>query len=478
MMRKACYISFFAFVLCSFLVACTPGAKPGTSSPVQDNIPVNHPASEGQPTVDEATPTSSVPPVEVLYSNGYTDASGYYHVVGEVKNTSDYRVDSVTLHIRMLDQNGNVLQNKFDSPAESKYCQVFMNRLDPGEVSAFDYDTMLDEGVTPASLDVQFIKADTLVYNDYVSGINVEKKFSYIERFSWTEITGELVNTNNFWVWINYGEGVVRDTSGEVVGAASLITGTYLAPAGDPSGLDRAPFIVSIHGPITDAVSQDINFHAYQAKETPPPLSYEVNQPNFYLDGLGYAHLHMMIENTGSENIYPSLQAAIFDTTGNVISISVQDFPTYSCLEPGKKLPIDFSNWMVSANNFDMSAVAKNSVRVENVFSTTDFKCFKTNYLDENAAKDIATNFTGHGAVDVTGKLTNTSSESLDTIMATVYYTDPTGKIVGLESDLLYPPNGEFAPGEEVEFEMTLRMSPSLDMSTITQHVLLVGQKP
>ncbi len=478
MMPKFSFYCFLIIALSFSLVSCSSSKQSGTSAPSQNENLANSSSDNTQPTVDEATPTSSVPPVEVLYANGYLDASGYYHVVGEVKNTSDYKVDNVTLYIRMLDSSGKVMQNRFDSPAETKYGRIFLDRLNPGETSAYDYNVMLPEGATPASLDVQYIDSDTRVNNEYVSGVNIETVYSFTEKFNWTEITGELVNTNNYWVWINYGEGVIREASGEVVGASSLITGTYLAPAGDASGLDRAPFMISIHGPIADPASQNINFHAYQASATPPAISYKLSDQNFYLDGIGYAHLNMMIENTGSQNIYVSMQAAIYNAAGNVLSISIQDFPTYDCLEVGKKVPIDFSNWLVSGNNFDMSQVARNYVRVENVFSTAEFTCHKTNYLDENAAKEVATHFTGRGAVDVTGKLTNTSSEALDTIMATVYYTDSSGKIVGLESDLLYPPNGEFAPGEEVEFEMTLRMSPTHDMSNITQHVLLVGQKP
>lgn len=467
------------------VAACSPGAiqqlvlqgqdQNESSSDEGSEQAADLPA-EDTPTEIIPTPTSSVPPVEVLYANGYSDVLGYYHVVGEVKNTSDYSVDTVYLRIRMLDENGNTLLNRWGSPAETEYCFILLNRLDPGESSPFEWWDMMDEGVTPASLEVTYLESDTNVYNEYASGVVIEKFYSFIDGQNWTSITGELVNTSDKWIWINYGAGVVRDGNNEVIAASNLITATYLAPAGDPSGLDRAPFHSTMSGPHPDAVSQNVYFHAYEVEDPiPPAFSYSITDPYFYVDGLGYAHLFAWFENTGSEPLYASMQAAAYDPNGNVIAVAIPDFPWYSCLEVGMKLPINFSTWGMSEANYNMNNIAKQEIRVEQVFSVLDFQCLSTNYLDENASQNVAFESTGNGAFDVTGFLTNTADTPLQTIMVAVYYTDASGKIVGLESDLLYPPGDEFAVGEEVEFDVTLRMAPSASLAGLTQHVLLIG---
>jgi hypothetical protein len=479
---KARISAFGSLVIALIVLSACSGGGGFISDISQPNAQQANTGSQpaAQPAVAEpATPTEEVNPTEVLYMSGYLDNFGYYHVTGEIRNISDTPISSLKIHVRMLDAQGNVLATKYSSQAEDDV-YTMRNKIAAGETTPFDYYETLAEGVTPASFDVTYVKSDRTEIESYDS-IAIENLYVFNTIQNGTVITGEFVNTGTQPAWIADSFGEILDATGQVLAAENAWGENYLAPAGDPSGLDRSPFEVMIPASFPDATQQVLLYRAYVeplAEQSPLALTIQ----GYYTDWNGTAHVVGWIENNGTTAAEGVANAILYDASGHVLSIDNGGTLVYdSCLAAGEKIPFDFSNFTVWRYTYDMSKVVDYSIRLQprDFMSTDPWSCLSDCYLAEASTKDVTIEDKGDGFLSLEGTVTNPSTGPLKSMTVLFYFTDASGKVYGVAADYLYKYGSDiFAAGEAGEVDTNLYLQPGTAYGSLDFHILVIGKIP
>jgi hypothetical protein len=180
-----------------------------------------------QPTETQAlptdTPTPSVPPLEILSHNSYTDG-GWFHIIGEVKNNTDYPMEYVKIVATLYDDNNKVVGTDFT--------YTILDIIPPGGKAPFETGTNKWEDTTNYKLQAEGRKG-SLPRQDLV----IRNHESYIDG-NWLHVQGEVENTGTSDA--EYVKLVITlyDISGNVVGVDFTYTTLSTIPAGGTSPFD------------------------------------------------------------------------------------------------------------------------------------------------------------------------------------------------------------------------------------------------
>lgn len=126
-------------------------------------------------------------PVQILSHTGYIDSSGYYHVVGEVKNDGAQAVNSVVIWVTFYDSNNASITDRFDS--------TMLNVLLVGRKSPFDIPLL--NTVESALVDHYSINFTFSTTISIPMELEVMVNRSYIDNVERLHVTGEIKNIGN-----------------------------------------------------------------------------------------------------------------------------------------------------------------------------------------------------------------------------------------------------------------------------------------
>jgi hypothetical protein len=478
-------------VLALAILACRGGAAAPTEAPATSQRPtqkVEPTEIEAEPTeVPEVEPTDvpteepteepveepteaandnsggDVTGVEVTSLRTYVDSYDYYHVTGMVVNGADEAIAGVELLLELVDENGEtLLRDENDDPADNTTFSPLLYTLGPGEGSPFDYYYSTD-GADPAGWEatVSVNNFDTAEVNR--AAIEVEGTLVFEDEFGTLYVTGNLVNPNDEPVHVWGFSAALVDAEGNVAAADMTFTrSSYLAATGDERGLDSAPFVVTLDGPVPEG--SDAEFYAdvdfTEAMDVQEAL--EVEGVNLYIDEYDDVHLVALVTNNGEEVLNVSLLAGIYDTEGTVLDASTAYVPIY--VEPGETVPVAFEWWPLLNTSTDLHGdVDSYSVQVDPNWSySTEVEVVSYDTTDdENEAS-------GSGTVTFSGNLTNPSDQPLAYATVVLGLFDTEDNLVSTRSTTVYPEGDAIAAGETVQYEVTLYLDPNVDTEGFT----------
>lgn len=127
------------------------------------------------------------PNATIQNDSSFIDEGGYYHVVGEVKNTGDVWLHFVRIAATFKDQSGAVVDTSF------AYTQL--DRVAPGIASGFDIielDIPKSAAVRSYTLALEFQETDALTL-----ALKVLNTSSSKDSLGWLEIVGEVQNNGD-----------------------------------------------------------------------------------------------------------------------------------------------------------------------------------------------------------------------------------------------------------------------------------------
>lgn len=182
------------------------------------------------PSLPTATPTPSLPQLEILSHQSYVD-DGWFHIVGEVRNNSDTPMEFVKIVATLYDDAGQVVGTDFT------YTEIDV--IPPGGKSPFETGTDEWEGATNYKLQVQG-NVGTLPRQDIVI-----LGHSHYADSGWLHVRGEVQNTGDTPAEFVKIVVTLYDAAGNVVGTDFTYTDLDVVPAGGTSpfetGTDHWP---------------------------------------------------------------------------------------------------------------------------------------------------------------------------------------------------------------------------------------------
>jgi hypothetical protein len=433
------------------LLACGGGT---TAKPTRTPPP---PTEAAEPTV-----TVTTGEVEVVNQSTYTDSDNYFHVVGEIHNSSRKALTQIELTIEIKDADGNSLLKENDEVVDSLTFYPLLSTLGPDEASPFDYYLSLEDG-TPAEEDCCQVTVTGQQTGEVDrADLKVENGQMTTDSSNDIHLTGEIVNQGDTPAQINSLAGAVLNKKGEVIAAdwSSTVT-RYLSPSGSESGNDRTPFDVTLSGPVDNVDDWHIFLDADRT-EAATSTNLKLDIARGYLDSVGFYHVVGTLTNNGEERLSVWLVAGLYAKDDTVLDADTLTVPIN--LGAGESVPYDFSGFRSVNNNKDEAdRIDTSTVQVDHYgtyATTSDFVALETSNED-NAFKT--------GSWTVKGDVVNSSDHDLSSIVVVADLHDADDKILAVGWTTVYPSGDAeaIAAGDTVQFEFTIYLDPDLDTSNL-----------
>lgn len=132
-------------------------------------------------------PVAASANAQIQNDTSFLDEAGYYHVVGEVKNTGDIWLRFVRVATTFKDQAGSVVDTSFS--------YTLLDRVAPSIASGFDiveFDTAKSAQIQSYTLALEFQQADPLTM-----ALEIANTSSSKNDLGWLEIVGEVKNNGD-----------------------------------------------------------------------------------------------------------------------------------------------------------------------------------------------------------------------------------------------------------------------------------------
>lgn len=415
-------IGILAFAVISMVtVAC--GSSMPTSAPINSPTSVNQ---EGQgsingaitptavmPTTTEirATPTLSIPPLEILSSQSYINARGEYLIVGEVRNNAsvpmNYHENTATLY----DDKGNI--------AGTVPVYVLPGTIPPGGKSPF-MTTPTDQYAGTTNYKLQFpgghqapLEKQDLVISGDSSSV----------KSGWLVAEGEVQNTGTTQ------EDVIitvtlYDASGNVVGVAE----SYPDPSTVPGG-GSAPFEAIIdlgqEDHLTTYDHYEIQAYGYANNLPPTPTlsvpSLEILSSQGYIEDSippKYIIIGEVRNNTSVPLLIDKFTATLYDDNGNITgNDSAQTL--LQVIPPGGKSPFS------TLGTDEYAGTTNYKLQVDRQHETTVLGR-QDLVISGDSSEEV------WGILNVSGEVRNTGTSPAENVRIIVTVYDASGNVVGV----------------------------------------------
>jgi hypothetical protein len=132
-------------------------------------------------------PAAAAPNAVIQHDASYVDISGFYHVVGEVKNTGDVWLQFVQVSASLKDQNGVVVDIKPASP--------YVTRLAPKASAGFDaieLNTTLAAMIRSYTLTLTYQMSQPMSTKLVIGGLTSSK-----DSLGMLQLQGQVTNTGD-----------------------------------------------------------------------------------------------------------------------------------------------------------------------------------------------------------------------------------------------------------------------------------------
>ncbi len=414
-------------------------------------------------------PPVTEPPVgalEILSTSSFTDQYGGFYVVGEVMNNADTPVSNIELSIQLTDAAGaSLLQDDTGAVTDSLSFFPILWTIAPGESTPFSFWFDTTAGM-PANYSVAVSSYDVSEAN---RGQLQSQNVQIVEDdYGDYILTGELVNLSDQWVQIWGLAGGVLDDANTVL--STDWTGTYtaiLAPAGNEANRDHTPFSVSFPVPQIEATQWSLWWDADIATDV---IDYGlgVGVTNTYFDEFGSAHLVGTVENYSDTALTTTLVGGLYAEDGTVLDASYAFLPL--AIPPGDAVPFDISYFGSVNYSADQAALVATFTVQFDPWSTYPplYSSVALSPTGETVQK-LGSTWT------VAGNVTNTTDQNLIGFTIVVVVYEPSGTLVAMGYDYVYPDTDVFAPGAGGAYEVYVYFDPAVDTSGYTTQTFVVG---
>lgn len=150
-------------------------------------------------------PVAAAPDAVIQHDASYVDISGFYHVVGEVKNTGNVWLQFIQISASFKDQNGVVVDIKPAPP--------YLLHLPPNASAGFDtieLNTTLAAMIRSYTLTLTYQMSQPMSAKLVITGLTSSKN-----SLGWLQVQGQVTNT------------------GDSVSTYTLISGTFYGADGN-----------------------------------------------------------------------------------------------------------------------------------------------------------------------------------------------------------------------------------------------------
>ena len=457
-------------VLALAMLACsigdkTPTAVAPTDAPVKTEAPTEVPTEA--PVKTEPPTQGGTGELTVVSAYGYQDSWDYYHVTGLIKNDSNKAVSEVELTIEMRDASGaTVLKDYDDNFVESTTFNPMLTTLLPGESAPYDYYIYTD--MVPETFTVSV--SGSLSGDATRAGVEVRNAQLIPGDNGTYAIVGELINNSSTSAKINDLAGVILDGDGNVVAADwSYDMCNILQPSGDASGMDYAPFAITLDGP-TDGSFTDWQVYIDAVEtDTEDVAPLYISFTNNYFDDFGDFHIVGVIENQGTDTYYTSLLGGVYDANGLVVDAGTVSVPLY--IKAGEVVPFDVSYWnLVSWNDEIAASIDTFTVQIDPYWTyTVDYDL--VDLTNVTTTKDERSS----GQISLGGTLVNDSGKALYNATVVGYLMDADDNLIAIQWTYVFPEGDAIADGDSNDFEMTFWLDPAVDPNSLTISYMVQG---
>jgi len=469
-MKNKVLLSLAVLLLALSVLACgtpkptqtPPTAVPPTQAPPPTQVP---PTEAPKPT--DAAPVNQGSDIEVVQVIYYPDEYGTYHIVGLIKNNSSTPYENIELIVEAKDASGNTLVTDLDgNPADTATFYPLSSNLFPGETTAFDYTIYSDNNPKPDKVIVSFSKADK---SSAKRGDVVVENAQLFNDGGSFYISGELVNKSSQPVYIDDLVGAIFSAQNEIMGADwTTSVAYYLTPAGDQSGMDRTPFVISINGPENISADRyELYVDATESKAYEVPELY-VNLDHNYFDSMGSFHVIGSIENRDPKRAFSTyLLTGLYDANGVVLDAVSSSLPMY--IQPGQIVPFDATYFSV-VDWYPSQADLVDTFTVQIDPYWTYESPYEVIELEASNVKQTLEN----NAATFTGEVTNTGTKDLSwiSVQVNLYESDV---LIATNYTTVFPDGDAIAAGATNPFELNIYLSPNQDTTNIKYEVIVQG---
>lgn len=463
-MRSTSRVLALVWVLL-LMVSCIFAPAGGTGPEVTD-VPA-------LPVVTDAPATE--PPegwgsVSVVNSTMYQDNWGDTMIVGMIYNGTNEAITDIKLILRAADSAGNTVLQRYpgstNDPVDELEVSRYKSDMVPEMIPAGGYAPFAKVVNTgkPATFSIEVNTYQS--FPDETVEVRVENAQLLYDGDGNFFIAGEVVNTGPAPVRILGVTGAVLDDSGAVWGAAEAWAyGGYLLPAGDPSGLDRAPFSMNIFGPFTAYTGFSVH-PAAVVEGLDDETAYTAEVTHTFVDSIDQFHMiGQVTSHTGTQVAAPEVLGVLYDENGLVIDVTrLYCFPA---LHPGETGFVDISTFKVIDAMPELAgqvASTRLQINPENVNALTD-----SNPLE---VRGVTREYQDFGpSWYFTGSVVNTTGVAIDDAIVAVAVYDADGILVGAYFAYLSK-SGDIPAGGSETFDLYVTLDPALDPSTLTYELV------
>src|SRR5579859_161902 len=420
-----------------------------------------------------AAVTTSVPltgSLDVKSVTSYTDSEKSFHVAGLVVNGTGQPVNNIQLSLTLTDRDGHSVLpaagGVASGPAISVTISPLTDFLAPGESSPFRYDQPLGgQDTTGWQPKVQVAGSATPSDLSRARVVAAHQQMT-VSSDGTLYLTGELVNTGAQPAKIRGLAGALLSGPDTVIAAGgSTDHAGLLAPAGDPEGGDRTPFVISLPGPIKAEATPAIYVDgvAGQPADLQTAAAVHYQPANSFVDPDHGLHLVVTVTNSSTLTVTTQLVAGLYDKAGHVVAASAARLPL--SLAPGASLPAAFNSFSLANGNADLfSKVVSSTVQIDPAATLTNSAAFVT-----LQASNVTTNTNG-GGITIAGDLVNTTPSHVMTATVVFALLYPAVKLVATDYTAIAAAtsDGLLAPQAKLPWNIHTQLPAGLDPGTLT----------
>jgi len=424
-----------------------------------------------------ATPVSSqlagvigcdVSKVTITGVHWFKDSHGAWRVVGVITNNSSKAVSKVVTGVETYTKSGQPADQGEDVSA-------YPDDLKPGAQAPFT--AWIDREIP--GLDHFDVEGDECILADSAErgSVDVRGGRMALDNAGAAQVTAELFNPSTKAILVNGLMAAVYDQAGNLVAADYVNVATrYLEPG------ESGPVRASLDLPTGGAQQiKSYKFFMDPLISQPAPLPLNVSQDvkiiSHYTDQKGQFHLVGQITNPGTKELMTSLQATVYTDSTKSSVADAAFFDTNVPIQPGESLPFDLTGWGALNNTRGLwdQLARKNaaiSLRLEPFLTWTEAtRVAKLSLSDGSVSfNDQLVLFTGKVRNDMNGRI------NAGEVVAVVRQK-ANGQIVATGSQPLTITDSA-APGQVLDYSITVALPANLDPATLDTEVSAVGQQP
>lgn len=449
-------------------------SSPATQAPPATAAPTQTPEPTATPLPPTATPTPepSLTPtpvgwgsLSIINSYVFRDNWGDYQIVGMIYNGTEKDVSDIEISAVATGTSGKSVLQDYGTLVDVKVTEPLLDIIPAGTYAPF---AVVAQGGKPDQYSLEITSKENVDFEPV--NLLVEHTRLLQDDAGNFFLSGELVNPTNEHVLVDDLALAVLDDNGEVRGAESaFFYASELFPAGDPRGLDRAPFYVQVYGPYSTFKTMGV-YPLARAGSYEYNTDYEVTLVYSYVDDvMEMPHYIGQVTNNSEKISSPRLLISLFDEDGNVLLAYKEAAAPF--MEPGKSANFDLSNYTAFTMIPDLAEEVKD-VRVQidpgDIYSYAKLVPLKVNSI--NLTREGNSWQEEKNIWHFSGTITNTTDKPIYSGDVFVEIYDADKKLVGF-STAYAGAASKVAVGGVISYDIYVNIDPALDSKTLTYKV-------